>query len=101
MQRGRMQRGQNGSVENLDDHKNHDVVGEDKQAEVAALAVVGAAVDVSALATLDHRDHRFDLRSAAIGSAIEPHFHETAVTALRQFVGGSAVLGGNEHPHPL
>jgi hypothetical protein len=50
-----------GCVENLDNQKNHDVVGEDDQAEFAALAVVGAGVDVVALATLDHRDHRFDL----------------------------------------
>ena len=90
-----------GSVENLDDHKNHDVVSEDEQAEVAALAVVGAAVDMGALATFDHRDHRFDLRSAAIGSAIEPHLHETAVTAPRRLVGGSTVLGGNDGPHAV
>ncbi len=50
-----------GCVENLDNHKNHDVVGENEQAEFAALAVVGAGVDVSALATFDHRDHGFHL----------------------------------------
>jgi hypothetical protein len=51
-----------GCVENLDNHKNHDVVREDEQvedrpwrAEFAALSVIGAGVDVSALATLDHR----------------------------------------------
>ena len=92
---------QDGSVENLDDDKNHDVVSEDEQAEVAALAVVGAAVDMGALATFDHRDHCFDLRAAAIGRAIEPHLHETSVTALRQFLGGPAVLGGNDGPHAV
>ncbi|HEX3600993.1 MAG TPA: hypothetical protein VHU84_12665, partial [Lacipirellulaceae bacterium] len=45
-----------GCVENLNHDKNHDVVGEDEQAEFAALAVVGAGMDVSALAALDHGD---------------------------------------------
>ena len=76
-------------------------MGEDEQAEVAALAVVGAAVDVCALATFDHRDHRFDLRSAAIGRAIEPHLHEPAVMAGRQLVGGATKLGGNDWPHAV
>lgn len=87
-----------GSVENLYDHKNHDVMGEYEQAQVSALAVVGAATDVRALATFDHRHDRFDLRSAAIGGAIEPDFHESAVTAGRQLVGGATVLGGNDRP---
>jgi len=43
-------RGRSGSVENLDEHKNHDVVGEDEQAEVAALTMIGATADVTALA---------------------------------------------------
>ena len=73
-------------------------MGEDKQAEIAALAVVGAATDVRALATFDHRHHRFDLRSAAISSAIEPHLHESTVTAGRQLGGGATVLGGNDRP---
>ena len=76
-------RGATGSVENLDDHENHDVVGEGEQAEVAALAVIGAAADMSALATFDHRDHGFDLRAAAVGGAIEPDLHESTVTAGR------------------
>jgi hypothetical protein len=48
-----------GSVENFDDDQNHDVVGEGHQAEVAALAVVGVAVDVRDHARPHQRDDEF------------------------------------------
>jgi hypothetical protein len=78
-----------GSVENLDDHENHDVVGEGEQAEVAALALVGATTDMSALATFDHRDHRFHL-----GAAREEKGEEKG-TRL-EFTDGSACEDGRE-----
>ncbi len=53
-------------VENLHEHENHEVVGEDDQAEFAALVMVGAGVKVGALAAFDHRDDGFHLRAAAV-----------------------------------
>ena len=58
-------------------------------------------MDVRPLATFDHRHHGFDLRSAAISRAIEPHLHESTVSAGRQLGGGPAVPGGNDRPHAV
>jgi hypothetical protein len=76
-------------------------VGESEQAEVAALSVVRATADMSALATFDHRDYRFHLRTATIGLSIEPRLHEAAVTARRRLDRGSAVLGRDDRPYAV
>ena len=49
------------SVEKVIVPKNHDVVGEGHQSQVALLAPIAAAFDVGALTAFDHRHHRFDL----------------------------------------
>jgi hypothetical protein len=89
---------QEGSVENLDEHKNHDVVGEDEQAEVAALTVVGAASDVGTLAPFDHGDDGLHLGPPSIGGPVEALLHEAAVTTGRRLGSGSTELGGNDGP---
>src|SRR5687767_5623601 len=93
--------GQNGSVENPYEYKNHDVVGEDKQAKIAALIVVGTSVNVRSLSTFDHRDDRLHLRAMAISGAVKPLFHQASVTAGWQFIGGATVLGGNDGPNAM
>lgn len=55
-------------------------MGEGEQAEVAALVLVGAIAETSALAACDRRDRRFDLRMAAIGRSVEPHLHDSKMS---------------------
>jgi hypothetical protein len=58
-------------------------------------------VDVSALAAFDHGDDGLDLGTTAIGVAIEPDFHQSAVATAGQLVGGPAVLGGNDRTNAM
>jgi len=74
-------------------------VGQDFQAEVAALAPVGDAANVSALSAFDHGDDGFNLGAITIGSGIESCLHEPAIVAGGRLVRWPAAFGWNDRPH--
>lgn len=84
-----------GSVENRVGDENHEVVGQDHQAEVAALAPVRLATNKGRLSTLEHRDHRFHLGALTINFDIKTDLHQATVATSRGFCGRSAVPRGN------
>lgn len=62
------------------------------------MGVVGAAGEVAALSSFDHRDHRFHLGALSVGGAVEANLHEAAVAAAGRFARGSAMFGGDDRP---
>jgi len=89
-------KGHHGSVENLDDDKNHRIVCEGHQVEVAALAVIGSPGGMKALPTFDHRHHRLDLTAIMVGFAIKANLHQPAVSAAGRLGSRSTNLGRND-----
>jgi hypothetical protein len=77
----------------LEERQNHDVMGEDEQAKIAALAVIAARADMRALAAFDHGDHGFHLGSPTVRRKIEALLHKaTVATAGRLFEKSSGRL---------
>ena len=85
-----------GSVENLDKHKNHNIVCEGHQSQVAALAPVFMSTQIRTLPPFDHRHHRFYLHPVAVNFAIKLGLHQSSVTPRGRFVGRPAVLRRDE-----
>jgi hypothetical protein len=61
-------------------------VGQNLQAQIAALTPVAEPANVGSLPAFDHRDDGFDLGALRISVAVEASFHETTVPATGRFV---------------
>ena len=55
-----------------------------------------ASSDEGFEATLDHRDHGFDLHTIAVGGEIKSRLHEPPIVTAGRFGGGPAVLGRDD-----
>ena len=71
-------------------------MGEDHEAEIAALTVIGAAANVAALATLDHGHDGFDLGALTISVVIETNLHLPPIATRGRLGRWPTMLGGND-----
>ncbi len=68
---------------------------EDFQSQFAALAPSSASAYEGFEATLEHRDHSFDLDTIAIGREVEACLHQPSIVAGSRLVGRSTAFGGD------